>query len=65
MKNDKGFRKKKAAELKAAYWTRQEEKIKSKQAAPRSFKILVGGQKQVSKKKENRRAEKKNRLRFL
>lgn len=54
LKNDKDYRKTRGKELKDAYWERQNAKIAARAARPRSFKIMVGGKKDVSKKMEKR-----------
>ena len=55
MKQDKGYREKRIATIKAAYWERQEEKIRAKQARPRSFSIWTGGKKELTKKQQKKK----------
>ncbi|CAD7928893.1 unnamed protein product [Amoebophrya sp. A120] len=59
MKQDKSYRQKRLATIKAAYWERQEEKIRSKQARPRSFAIWSGGKKDMTKKQEKKKQGKR------
>lgn len=59
LKNDKEYRKKKAADLKKQYWDRHAERMAARQAKPRSFQIYVGGKKDTSKKMQKRNRVKK------